>query len=165
MEECQYLDEELDGLVAEIQEKYDDLKKTDKKLTAAARTDKVEHPPSPHEHTQKQPRTLCCTFLPRWGSHPFRIALPTRLRGRGGRANHALANVPCTPTHRFVSPSCVNRIHPSTLTPGKIQKFCTKKNMKTPIPPAKLYDAYPGDGQPPKPQTVHFNLQTANPEP
>lgn len=43
MEEVQFLDEELQGLVVEIQEKYDDLKKTDKKLTVPVREDKVAH--------------------------------------------------------------------------------------------------------------------------
>lgn len=58
MEECQYLDEELDGLVAEIQEKFDDLKKTDKKLTASARTDKVEFQPRQHQLTLTPTLTL-----------------------------------------------------------------------------------------------------------
>ena len=41
MDEVQYLDDELEGLVAEITEKYDDLKKTDKKLNVSQREDKV----------------------------------------------------------------------------------------------------------------------------
>jgi len=43
MEEVEYLDDELEKLTAELQEKFDELKKKDKKLTAEQRADQVAY--------------------------------------------------------------------------------------------------------------------------